>query len=117
ELVSAPVASQHAMLRRRPGAVANSEAYTLHVLERTVHNVHAALLPGHTATHAFFFFAFSTFSFTAARTSALNAFSSTASPSRMSMARRRLPSRLALNRPAGSGSAAPWAKVIFTAVL
>ena len=44
---------------------------------------------------------------TAARTSVAKAVASRTSPSRMSMARRVLPSRLALNRPAGSSSAAP----------
>ncbi len=44
---------------------------------------------------------------TAARTSAFNAFSSTGSPSRISMARRVLPSRLALKSPDGSASVWP----------
>src|SRR5439155_25469646 len=54
---------------------------------------------------------------TAARTSAFNAFSSILSPSWKSMARRLLPSRLALKRPEGSSSEAPLAKVIFTTFL
>src|ERR1700688_2122513 len=54
---------------------------------------------------------------TAARTSAWSAFSSILSPSWKSMARLVLPSRLELKRPAGSGSEAPLAKVIFTAFL
>jgi len=54
---------------------------------------------------------------TAARTRAVNAFSSIFSPSWMSMARRTLPSRLALKRPAGSSNDAPLAKVSFTAFL
>ena len=57
------------------------------------------------------------FSATAARTSARSAGSSIASPSRKSMARRVPPSRLALNRPDGSSSAAPLAKVVFTTAL
>src|SRR3546814_18680506 len=54
------------------------------------------------------------FSATAARTSAFNAFSLILSPSCKSIARRVLPSRLALKRPAGSSTDAPLAKVIFT---
>src|SRR5262249_29505953 len=54
---------------------------------------------------------------TAARMSALSAFSSILSPSWKSMARRVLPSRLELNRPDGSASDAPLAKVSFTAFL
>jgi len=53
----------------------------------------------------------------AARINALNESSSIASPSRMSIARRVLPSRLALKRPEGSSSEAPLAKVIFTTFL
>ena len=51
---------------------------------------------------------------TAARTSAFSAFSSTFAPSWKSIARRALPSRLALKRPFGSSSDAPLANVIFT---
>src|SRR6476660_8187531 len=54
---------------------------------------------------------------TAARMSAFSAFSSILSPSWTSMARRVLPSRLALKRPDGSSSEAPLAKVIFTTLL
>ena len=54
---------------------------------------------------------------TAARMSACNASSSILSPSWRSMARLTLPSRLALKRTEGSSSAAPLAKVSFTAVL
>src|SRR5438132_4287833 len=54
---------------------------------------------------------------TAWRTSALNADSSTSSPSRMSIARRTFPSRLELKRRAGSSSDAPLAKVNFTTLL
>src|SRR5450830_313204 len=54
---------------------------------------------------------------TPARNSAMKAASSSSSPSWMSRARRVLPSRLALNRPVGSGSAAPLAKVSLTAFL
>ena len=57
------------------------------------------------------------FSVTAARMSALNDFSSIFSPSRKSIARRVLPSRLELKRRDGSSSAAPLAKVSFTACL
>src|SRR4051812_40240121 len=53
----------------------------------------------------------------AARISVVSAFSSIGSPSWKSIARRVLPSRLELKRPAGSASAAPLAKVIFTAFL
>ena len=60
---------------------------------------------------------FAVFSATAARMSACNAFSLILSPSRISMARLTLPSRLELNRPEGSSSAAPLAKVSFTTVL
>jgi hypothetical protein len=60
---------------------------------------------------------FTLFSATAARMSAFNAVSSIVSPSWKSMARRVLPSRLALNRRAGSSSAAPRAKVILTTLL
>src|SRR3954466_12500574 len=49
--------------------------------------------------------------------SVFNASSSIVSPSRRSMARLVLPSRLALKRPEGSASAAPLAKVIFTTLL
>src|SRR5262245_794640 len=48
---------------------------------------------------------------------AFKAFESTFSPSSKSIARLVLPSRLELNRPAGSGSEAPLAKVSFTAFL
>src|SRR5207249_1991184 len=51
---------------------------------------------------------------TACRTSALNADSSTSSPSWMSIARRTFPSRLELKRRAGSFRDAPLAKVSFT---
>lgn len=51
------------------------------------------------------------FSATAALIRAFNAFSLIGSPSRISMARRVPPSRLALKRPAGSLSAAPLANV------
>jgi hypothetical protein len=51
---------------------------------------------------------------TAARMSALNALASIASLSRMSMARRVLPSRLELNSLAGSFNEAPLKKVSFT---
>jgi glucose-6-phosphate 1-dehydrogenase len=54
------------------------------------------------------------FSPIACRTSALNAASSISSPSWMSIARRVLPSRLELNRRAGSCKDAPFAKVSFT---
>src|SRR5215813_1993402 len=54
---------------------------------------------------------------TAWRTSALNADSSTSSPSWMSIARRTFPSRLELKRCAGSLSDAPLAKVSFTTFL
>jgi len=57
------------------------------------------------------------FNATAARISAFNALSSIASPSRISIARRVLPSRLALKRPEGSSKEAPLAKVIFTTLL
>jgi hypothetical protein len=53
----------------------------------------------------------------ASRTSALKADSSTSSPSWMSIARHTFPSRLELNRPAGSCRDAPLAKVSFTIVL
>jgi hypothetical protein len=48
---------------------------------------------------------------------ALRALSSILSPSCKSMARLVLPSRLELNRPEGSFSDAPLAKVIFTTLL
>src|SRR5262249_31969517 len=51
---------------------------------------------------------------TAARMSALNAFASISSPSRMSMARLTFPSRLELKSLAGSFRAAPLKKVSFT---
>ena len=54
---------------------------------------------------------------TAARTSAFNAAPLILSPSWKSMARRVLPSRLALKRCAGSSRAAPLAKVIFRTLL
>src|SRR5439155_14377409 len=54
---------------------------------------------------------FDMFSATAAQISTLNAASSTSSPLCRSMARRVPPSRLALNRPEGSSSAAPLANV------
>ena len=57
------------------------------------------------------------FKATAARMSACNAFSSILSPSRISMARRVLPSRLELKRLDGSSNAAPLAKVSFTTAL
>ena len=57
------------------------------------------------------------FRLTAARINALNASSSIASPSRMSIARLVLPSRLELKRPEGSSNEAPLAKVIFTTFL
>src|SRR5947208_15375751 len=54
---------------------------------------------------------------TAWRTSALNADSSTSSPSWMSIARRTFPSRLELKRRAGSFRDAPLAKVSFATFL
>src|SRR5271154_118830 len=54
---------------------------------------------------------------TAARIRVLRAFSLTLSPSRKSMARRTLPSRLELKRPEGSSNEAPLANVIFTTLL
>ncbi len=57
------------------------------------------------------------FKATAARMSAFKAASSTLPPSRKSIARRVLPSRLELKRPEGSSSEAPLAKVIFTTLL
>jgi len=57
------------------------------------------------------------FAFIAARTRALKAAALIVSPSRMSMARRALPSRLALKRFLGSASAAPLAKVNLTTTL
>jgi hypothetical protein len=57
------------------------------------------------------------FSATAARMSALNALSSILSPSWKSMARLTCLSRLELNRPEGSLSDAPLAKVSFTTAL
>src|SRR4029079_18716526 len=51
------------------------------------------------------------FSATAARINALKAVASSTSPSRMSMARRVFPSRLALKSPRGSSSDAPRRKV------
>src|SRR5262245_30672966 len=57
------------------------------------------------------------FRLTAARINALNERSSIASPSRMSIARLVLPSRLELKRPEGSLSDAPLAKVSFTTAL
>src|ERR1700688_1728347 len=54
---------------------------------------------------------------TAARMRSCKAASSTLSPSWMSMARLTFPSRLELNRPEGSFSAAPLAKVILTTCL
>ncbi len=51
------------------------------------------------------------FNATAARMRAFNAISSSRSPSRMSMARLTLPSRLELKRRDGSGREAPLAKV------
>ena len=68
-------------------------------------------------TRAAIYFFFDWFKSTAARTRAFSAFSSTFSPSRMSMARRALPSRLELNSLVGSGSDAPLAKVSFTTLL
>jgi hypothetical protein len=57
------------------------------------------------------------FTATAALMSALNAFSSTFASSAKSMARRVLPSRLELNNPFGSFTAAPFANVSFTVFL
>jgi len=57
---------------------------------------------------------FPAFRTTAARISALKASLSILSPSLKSMARRVLASRLALKRPAGSASEAPFAKASFT---
>src|SRR3982074_1064324 len=54
---------------------------------------------------------------TACRISALNADSSTSSPSWMSIARRTFPSRLELKRRAGSFRDAPLAKVSLTTLL
>src|SRR5215471_7630213 len=54
---------------------------------------------------------------TAARMSACSAFSSILSPSWKSMARRVLPSRLELKRPAGSARDAPLANVNLTTFL
>src|SRR5688572_11781613 len=54
---------------------------------------------------------------TACRTRAVNADSSTSSPSWMSIARRTLPSRLELKRRRGSFRDAPLAKVSFTTLL
>src|SRR5262245_12755302 len=57
------------------------------------------------------------FSFTAALMSALSALPLILSPSRKSMARLALSSRLELNKPEGSSRSAPLANVIFTAFL
>jgi hypothetical protein len=57
------------------------------------------------------------FTATAARISAWNARALIGFPSAISIARRVLPSRLALNKPAGSGSDAPLANVSFTVFL
>jgi hypothetical protein len=57
------------------------------------------------------------FNATAARMSVFRASSSSLSPSRKSIARRVLPSRLELKRPEGSSNEAPLAKVIFTTFL
>jgi hypothetical protein len=54
---------------------------------------------------------------TAARMSAVKAFSSISSSSWTSIARRVLPSRLELNRPEGSSSEAPLKKVSLTTLL
>src|SRR6185312_5612423 len=54
---------------------------------------------------------------TAARISSFNAASLIVSPSWISIARLTFPSRLELNRPEGSASAAPLANVIFTTFL
>src|SRR6185312_2717888 len=54
---------------------------------------------------------------TAARMRSFKAASLIFSPSWMSMARLIFPSRLELNRPAGSGNAAPLANVILTTLL
>jgi hypothetical protein len=54
---------------------------------------------------------------TAARIRVFRAFSLTWSPSRKSMARLALPSRLELKRPEGSSNEAPLANVIFTTFL
>ncbi len=62
-------------------------------------------------------FFFTALNVAAARSSAFNAAASGIAPSWMSIARRVLPSRLALNRPFGSANAAPLAKVSFTACL
>ncbi len=62
-------------------------------------------------------FFFAALNVAASRSSALNAAASGIAPSWMSIARRVLPSRLALNRPFGSANAAPLAKVSFTACL
>src|SRR5438105_145272 len=78
----------------------------------------AGVTPGRQgAAFARFFgavFAFEALSCTAARIKALNAVASMSSPSRMSIARLTLPSRLALKSLAGSGNEAPFAKVSFT---
>jgi len=57
------------------------------------------------------------FCFEAANTSSLSAASLTSAPSKKSMARRTLPSKLELKSLDGSGSEAPLAKVSFTAFL
>src|SRR5690242_4355793 len=57
------------------------------------------------------------FSSTAAWTRALNASSSISSPSRKSIARLVLPSRLELKRPEGSSREAPLANVVLTTCL
>ena len=63
------------------------------------------------------FFFLAALNVAASRSSAFNAAASGIAPSWMSIARRVLPSRLALNRPFGSAKAAPLAKVSFTACL
>jgi len=60
---------------------------------------------------------FPLFTRTASFTSAFSAFSSSLAPSGRSMARRTLPSRLALNNPDGSANDAPLAKVSLTVFL
>src|SRR4051794_10466434 len=70
------------------------------------------LSPGHGGPQGYL--PLDSFRATAARINAFKDFSSILSPSRKSMARRTLPSRLELNRPEGSLSAAPLAKVILT---
>jgi hypothetical protein len=103
-----PVAKEdRAQFRARSEGERGSRPVHPPSLSQSAQRANARLPTVPQAPFDFYFACFAMLKSTAARTSALNAFSSILSPSRMSIARRRLPSKLALKSFDGSFSDAP----------